>query len=329
MALQAEDMYEELGFDEAEGAAESFEEMEAADEFEEMDAADEFEEMDAADEFEEDSFEAMEEFEEFDEGEGFEEFEEVASFEDDALEEGMAYALAAEDTDEFFRRIRRLARRVAPVIGRVARIAAPILSRIPHPYAQAAGRIAGVAGRLLPQAESEEEALEAFAELAVINRRVVPLAAGIAARTIVGPRAATMSPTARRAAVRTLTRAARTLVQRGGPRAIRALPRIARTVRRTAAARGTPATARPQVVLRTAARVAATPRLARRLARPLPRGQRIARAAVARAGGPGLPGRALRPRGSAGSMMAEGSMGWRPGRAIRLRGPVQVTIRSA
>ena len=47
MALQAEDMYEELGFDEAEGAAESFEEEDG---FEEMDAADEFEEMDAADE---------------------------------------------------------------------------------------------------------------------------------------------------------------------------------------------------------------------------------------------------------------------------------------
>jgi len=309
MALQAEDMYEELGFDEAEGAAESFEEEEG---FEEMDAADEFEEMDAADEFEEDSLEAMEEFEEFEEGEGYEEFEEADSFEEDALEEGMAYALAAEDSDEFVRRLRRLARRAAPVLGRIARVAAPILSRIPHPYAQVAGRIAGVAGRLLPQAESEDEALDAFAELAVMNPRAVPLVAGVAARTIVGRRGAMMSPTARRAAVRTVTRAAQTLVQRGGPRAIRALPRIARTVRRTAVARGTPAAARPQVVRRTAARVAATPRLARRLSRPLPRGQRIARAAVGRAGGPGLPGRAFRP------------MGGRPGRVLRLRGPVTI-----
>jgi len=30
-------------------------------------------------------------------------------------------------------------------------MAAPILSRIPHPYAQVAGRVAGIAGRLLPQ----------------------------------------------------------------------------------------------------------------------------------------------------------------------------------
>src|SRR5215831_13160451 len=200
MALQAEEIYEELGFDEAEGAAEGFEEEES------------FEEMEAAEEFEEDAFEEGEEFE------------------DEAFEEGMAYALAAEDTDEFFRRLRRLARRAAPIIGRVARIAAPILSRIPHPAAQIAGRVAGVAGRLLPQAESEDEALDAFAELAVANPRAVPIVAGLAARTVVGRRGPMMSPTARRAAVRTVTRAAQTLVARGGPRAIRALPRIARTV---------------------------------------------------------------------------------------------------
>ena len=52
MALQAEEMYEELGFDEAEGAAEGFEEEEG-----------------------------------FEEGEGFEEFEEGEGFEDEAFEE--------------------------------------------------------------------------------------------------------------------------------------------------------------------------------------------------------------------------------------------------
>ena len=127
-------------FEEAEGEAEGFEEFE--------DEAEGFE--DEAEGFEEDSFLrsalgsvlGAESEKEFEEGEGFEEFEEE-----------MAYALGAEDSDEFFRRLRRIARRVAPVIGRVARVAAPILSRIPHPYAQVAGRIAGVAGRLLPQAE--------------------------------------------------------------------------------------------------------------------------------------------------------------------------------
>jgi hypothetical protein len=326
MALQEAEMYEELGFDEAEGAAEGFEEEEG---FEEMDSAEEFEEMEAAEEFEEDAFEeSEEEFEEFEEGEGFEEFEDASAFDEEAFEEGMAYALAAEDTDEFFRRIARLARRAAPIIGRVARVAAPILSRIPHPYAQLAGRVAGVAGRLLPQAESEDEALDAFAELAVANPRAIPIVAGLAARTVVGRRGPMMSPTARRAAVRTVTRAAQTLVQRGGPRAIRALPRIARTVRRTAVARSTPPAARPQVVRRAAARVATTPRTVRRLSRPLPRGRRIARTAARVARTPmrgmlgrrmGYPSRAYGPRGG---------VGWYGGRTFRLRGPVEVSVRT-
>src|SRR5262245_60234018 len=192
MALQGEDLYEELGFEEAEGEAEGFEEEaegfeEEAEGFEEE--AEGFEEE--AEGFEEDSFlrsalggilgaegEGFEEDmlgaeeEEFEEGEGFEEFEDE-----------MAYALGAEDSDEFFRRLRRIARRAAPVIGRIARVAAPILSRIPHPYAQVAGRVAGVAGRLLPQAE--DDALDAFAELAAVNPRVIPLVAGIAARRVV------------------------------------------------------------------------------------------------------------------------------------------------
>jgi hypothetical protein len=160
---------------------------------------------------------------------------------------------------------------------------------------------------LLPQAE--DEALDAFAELAVMQPRALPLVSGIAARAIIGPRGAAMPPAARRAAVRTVGRAARTLVRRGGPPAIRALPRIARTVRRTAVARRTPATARPQVVRRTAARVASSPRLRRRLSRPLPRGRRIARAAtrMARRRGPGM---------------------GLPRRRFRLRGPVEVTITS-
>jgi hypothetical protein len=141
----------------------------------------------------------------------------------------MAYALAAEDSDEFFSRIAQIARSAAPILGQVARVAAPILQSIPNPYAQVAGQVAGIAGDLLP----EDDALDAFAELAVRRRRAVPLVAGVAARTILGGRrAARLSPTARRAAVRTVTRAARTLVRRGGPAAIRALPRIARTVRR-------------------------------------------------------------------------------------------------
>src|SRR5512144_280536 len=230
MALHEEDVFEDLASEEAEGEADAYEEFE---EFEGMEGFEEFEQAEAGEEFEEDGFEAMEQegFEEFEGMEEGEDYGEMEAGDEETFEDAMAYALGAEDTDEFFRRIARLARRAAPIIGRVARIAAPILSRIPHPAAQIAGRVAGVAGRLLPQAE--DDALDAFAELAVRDRRAVPLGAGLVARTVVGRRGATMTPAARRAAVRTATRAARTLVQRGGPPAIRALPRIARSVRRT------------------------------------------------------------------------------------------------
>lgn len=289
MALHEEDVFEDLAYEEAEGEAEGYEEF---DEFEGMEGFDEYEEGDAGEEFEEDGFEGMEEdgFEEFEAMEG-EEYEEYEGGDEDTFEDAMAYALGAEDTDEFFRRLRRLARRVAPIVGRIARVAAPILSSIPIPAAQIAGRVAGAAGRLLPQAE--DDALDAFAELAVRDRRAIPLVAGLAARRVIGPRAASMPPAVRRAAVRTVARAVRTLAQRGGPQAVRALPRIARSVRRTAVARRTPAPARPQVVRRTAARVAAQPGLVARLSRPSPRARQVIRAALRRGGLPrvgGAPG---------------------------------------
>src|SRR5262245_52268641 len=106
MALQGEDLYEELGFEEAEGEAEGFEEEaegfeEEAEGFEEE--AEGFEEE--AEGFEEDSFLRSAlggilgaEEEEFEEGEGFEEdmfgaeeeeFEEGEGFEE--FEDEMAY----------------------------------------------------------------------------------------------------------------------------------------------------------------------------------------------------------------------------------------------
>lgn len=226
MALYEEDVFEDLAYEEAEGEAEAYEEF---DEFEGMEGFEEFEESEAGEEFEEDGFEAMEGdgFEEFEGTEEGEEYGEMEAGDEDAFEEAMAYALGAEDTDEFLRRLRRLARRAAPLIRRVAPIAGAILSRIPHPAAQIAGRAASIAGRLLPQAE--DDAMDAFAELAVRDRRAIPLVAGVTARRVIGPRAAAMPPAARRAAVRTIAQAARTLVQRGGPQAIRALPKITRS----------------------------------------------------------------------------------------------------
>jgi hypothetical protein len=326
MALYEENMFEDLA-DEAEGPA-AFDEFDEMDEFDELDEGDEMDEGDefeAVDEFDEgeemdegDELEAYDEFEEGDEMEALDEGEE----DDDAFEAAMAYALGAEDTDEFFRRIggflrraargaARVARRAAPVIGRIARTAAPLLRVIPHPLAQGAATAANLLGQLRMEGASEEEALEAMAEYAARNPRVVPVVAGLAARALVRRAGPALPQAARRQAVRNVTRAARTLVRRQGPAAIRALPRVVTSVRRTAATRRTPPSVRPRVALNTARRVAASPALARRLSRPLPRGRAIVRTAVA--------GGRLRP-----AIRRPGLR--RRGRRIVIRGPVRISI---
>ncbi len=314
-----EELMEDL-YDEAEGPAQMAEE-------------EEFEGFDEEDLAEESEFEGAEEEDAFEEGfeeEGFEE----EGFEEDAFEEGedygdvdeaeleeaMAYALGAEDTDEFFRRafraLRRVgggvlnvARRVAPVVGQIARTAAPIARMIPHPYARAAAPILGLLSNLRAEGASEEEAMDAFAELAAMDESAIPVIAGFAARTLLRGRGAAIPLAARRRLVHGMTSTARRLVRRSGPRAVRALPRIVRSVRRTAAVRRTPVRAMPRVVQRTAARVARRPGLVRRLSRPSPAARRRMRPLVRR----GLVGR----------------LGPGRGRSFTLRGPVRISISPA
>jgi len=335
MALYEENLYEDLA-DEAEGAADAFDDgFEEYDEFDEADEADEFDE---ADELEASDVDA---FDEFDEGDAEMEAadlgdEDIDAYEDDsfegdedAFETAMAHALAAEDTDEFFRRVRRFVRRAAPIVGRIARAAAPILRVIPHPVAQGAATAANLLGRLRFEGASEDEALEAMAELAARNPRVIPVVAGLAARTLVRRAGAAMPTAVRRQVVRNVARAAQTLVRSGGPARIRALPRVVRSVQRTAATRRTPPAVRPRVALNTARRVAASPRLARRLSRPLPRGRALVRRALA--GGALRPGmRGPMMRGMRGPMMRGAGMRGmgRPMRSFVYRG-VRVTATPA
>ena len=149
---------------------------------------------------------------------------------------------------------------------------------IPHPAAQVAGKVAGVLGKLRAEGDSVEDALEAVAEIAARDRRALPIVAGLAARSVIKNRGATMSPAQRQQVAKTMTRAAKTLVASGGPKAIRALPKITRSVKRTAGARGTPAAVAAEGRRATAAKVAQNPALLRRLSAPSPRGQALVRA---------------------------------------------------
>ncbi len=307
MAALEEELYEDLDYEEAEGMAAMEDELEM-DEFGEEEFEEEFDDFEAEDYEDEEAYfeeDFMDEYEADDYGD-YDDYDEFDEFEDDyaaedTLDDVMAFALGAEDADEFFgrlvkgfkkvaKKVKRGIRKAAPVVGRIARGVSRVARVIPHPYAQAIGRVAGVVGkaanlaqRLRAEGATEEEALEAFAEMATGDRRALPIVAGLTARTVLKSKGARMSPGARKQVVKQMKGAAKTLVRKRGPKAIRALPKIAKSVKRTAAVKGTPPVAATKVVRRTAAKVAKSPTLTRKLARPSATTKRLVRKAASKA----------------------------------------------
>ena len=192
----------------------------------------------------------------------------------DALEDLVADALDAQDTEEFLRRISRIARQAAKVarrvgqgVGQVARVVAPIASAIPLPQAQAIGRIASIAGRLLADGADEFELLDSLFDLAEEEGDIdaaAPVLAGLTVRTTM-PRVTQAARPVRRQVVRSVSQATRTIAHRQGVAAARAIPQVVRTVQQTAAQRRLPARQLPQAIRSAAARVAASPQLTRRM----------------------------------------------------------------
>jgi hypothetical protein len=300
-----ESIFGDLAVDEAEDSYDEYDEAEEAwDEGEEMDAADGAEE--AWEEGEESPL-AWEEGEEVDGGEEAEE---------EALESVVAQALGAEDTDEFFGKIFKALKKAAPTIGKIARAVGPVASLIPG-VGTAVGGVANVIGELMADEASEDEALDAFAEVAVHNKAAHPVVAGLVARKVLGPKAAQMPLSARKAAVHIINRAAKQLVAMGGPTAIRALPRLARSVRRTAVARRTPPAARARVLANAAKRVVHRhPRLRRQLTKPSRLGQTTLRRMGSGGGrsNRGWPRSGSRGYGGSPGRGAYGGWGGSPGR---------------
>jgi hypothetical protein len=240
-----DDLMEDL-MDEAEGPAHARHAFDEADEMSEFDEADD-EMEDEGDEFSTDEGDSL-----------------------DEMEEEVADALEADDTDEFFRRLRNIARRVAPVIGRIARTVAPIASAIPLPQAQLIGRAAGLIGRVMADEGDEFDGIDELANLAEEEEdgidAAAPLVAGLAIRGAMRGAARLPRPV-RRQLVRAATTATRQIARRQGPRAAAAaLPGVIRQARRVVTRRRLPAQRLPQIVRQTAARVAQSPQLVRRMA---------------------------------------------------------------
>ncbi len=247
-----------------------------------------------------DGFEEFDGFEEGDGFEGYDAYDEYDQYEDtlenygaegysedygedyfteegysDSIDDLVADALDAQDTEEFLRRLSRIARRAAGVarrvgrgIGQAARVVAPIASAIPLPQAQAIGRIANIAGRLMADGADEFELLDNLFDLAEEEGDIdaaAPVIAGLTVRATM-PRVTQAARPVRRQVVRSVTQATRTIVRRQGVPAAREIPQVVRTVQQTAAQRRLPAQQLPQAIRSTAARVAASPQLTRRMA---------------------------------------------------------------
>lgn len=216
----------------------------------------------------------------------------------DALEEAVADALDAEDSDEFLSRLISGVRRVAGLVGRGAgavRRAAGTAQRVAGRVGGVARRVEGAAGGSLPDvlrqllpllqqgAAQGADGLDLFEDLADWYEtedadEALPVLAGVVARAALRPLArqgaAVVGRNLGRQLVRQTTQAARALVRRQGPQAVRALRPIARSVGRAAARRSLRPAALPAAIRKTASRVAAQPRLAQRLSRPARRAGR-------------------------------------------------------
>jgi hypothetical protein len=252
------DVMEDLYYDQAEGPARHH--FDEYDEFEEgeSDSYDEYDEMDEYDEF------ALDEADEYDDTDML-----------TVMEDAMVDALAAEDSDEFFRRARRAlqrARQIARTVGRGVAQVAPVVSRvaslIPHPAAQAVGRAAAIAGRIGQAISADEfdlmEDLYDLAEDEDYMDAAAPMTAALTIRHII-PNVSRMPRPARRQLLRSVTQATQTITRRQGAQAARAVPGVVRTVQSAVRQRRIPPSAVPQAITRTAARVARNPQLTRQM----------------------------------------------------------------
>lgn len=294
----------------------------------EDDSGDEYE-----DEFDEEGFDVSDEYED----EGYDEFDAIDAYEDDMMDafaDALADALDAEDAEEFWKRIRSIARKVvrgvrkgARVVGKVARTVAPIAKLIPLPQAQAIGQIASVAGRLLADGADEYEVLDAMIDMAEEYDAFDAAAPVIAAAALrkTTPRLRRASKPVRRSAVKAVSQSVKTLARRQGGKGARAAVRVARIVGR----RPIPVRAIAPAVKRITPKLVRTPARVRKLARPLSpmRARRVVMGSGVRIAPRPIPLRTSlrrRPRGLAsGRCLACGST-----KKFRMRGPVTVTLRS-
>lgn len=206
------------------------------------------------------------------------------------LEDVAAFALEADDADEFLGRLWRGARRVARGLGRgigraargvgrvartvgrgigqVSRVVGPIASLIPIPQVQAVGRIASLLGRVLFDEGDEFDAMDDLFDFAEDDEESLDLAAPLVAAVTIRsmmPGVSRLPVATRRRLVHAVTQTTRRLGQTQGAAAIRATPALVRRVTVAAARRRATPRVVAQAITRAGVQVAQRPALTRRL----------------------------------------------------------------
>lgn len=279
------DVMDDLFYEEAEGLSE----MDYDDDFE-----DEYDDFEAYDDdfeaYDDDSFDDFYAYDEFDDDydddlyDAYDAFEDdYDEFDDDYDDDGLdildyfvAEALDSYDTDEFLKKLRRkfrkvfkkvgkVAKKIGRGVGKVARKVAPIAKLIPLPQAQAVGRIAGIAGKLLADGADELEAIDALADYADYTGEfdaAAPVIAGLAVKKAM-PSVATLPISKRKKIVKQTKKAAKILARRQGAKATKAMPKVVQAAKMVTKKTGQPIT---RTIPKTAAKVAKSPTTTRRLA---------------------------------------------------------------
>lgn len=256
---------------------------------------DDFDEWDEDFYDDEESFEAdyfedeYDVFAEFDDFNAYDDYDAYDDFEEDEAEDefadAMAYALGAEDTDEFLKKLWGGIKKVGRKIFRGVKKVAPVLSRvsrfIPGPYGALLSKGLGMLRHLRYEGASEDEALEAFAELAAYDEAVVPVVSALAVKSLAKGKTKNMSHAKRKKLVKDITKATKQLIKNSqSPKAVRAVPRIVMSVKKSSSAKRTPLALRPVAAKKVIKKVARNPRLTRKLAKPSLKGKRIMKKAV-------------------------------------------------
>lgn len=205
---------------------------------------------------------------------------------DDALDEAVAYALMAEDSDEFFKRLARGLKKVGSTIGKGIKAAAPIVGTL-APLVPGIGTAIGAGAQLVNalsfEAESETEALEIAAEVAKkAPGAALPVVVGLTAKKIVGKRGPAMSKPARKKVAKDVRQAVKTMVKKQGTKGAQAMAQIAKQVNAAAKSKPTSPPKKAAVVKRVATKTAKSTAMTRSLSKRASTGAKMKARKVAK-----------------------------------------------